>query len=53
MTGYVRKARRLIIKAHLTDENSAWDFNAKYNNIADWFILSAWDNRDGMNPLHV
>lgn len=22
-------------------------------NIADWFTLSAWDNRDSLNPLHV
>lgn len=28
-------------------------FDIRYNNIADWFILSAWDNRDSLNPLHV
>lgn len=30
-----------------------WQFNIMYNNITDWFILSAWDNRDSLNPLHV
>ena len=32
---------------------SGWKFLIKYNNIADYFILSAWDNRDSLNPLHV
>ena len=30
-----------------------WIFNIRYNNIADWFILSAWDSRDSLTPLHV
>ena len=30
-----------------------WIFQIDYNNIADWFILSAWDNRDALNPLHI
>ena len=30
-----------------------WIFSIEYNNIADWFILSGWDNRDSLNPLHV
>ena len=25
----------------------------RYNTIADWFILSAWDDRDSLNPLYV
>lgn len=32
---------------------SGWIFHIYHNNIADWFILSAWDNRDSLNPLHV
>jgi hypothetical protein len=31
----------------------AYEFDIGYNSIADWFILSAWDNRDCLNPLHV
>lgn len=30
-----------------------WQFSIRYNDIADWFILSAWDNRDSLTPLHV
>ena len=30
-----------------------WIFSIEYNNIADWFILSAWDDRDSLTPLHV
>lgn len=30
-----------------------WVYFIDYNNIADYFILSAWDNRDSLNPLHV
>lgn len=32
---------------------SRWEFPIRYNNIADWFILSAWDNRESLNPLHI
>ena len=34
-------------------KSQRWVFSIKYNNIAEWFILSAWDNRDSLNPLHV
>lgn len=30
-----------------------WFFNIMYNNMSDWFILSAWDNRDSLSPMHV
>jgi len=32
---------------------SGWIFSIRYNDVADIFILSAWDNRDSLNPLHV
>ena len=32
---------------------SGWEFYIDHNNIADWFILSCWDDRDSLNPLHV
>lgn len=32
---------------------SRWKFGIWYNNITDWFILSAWDSRDSLIPLHV
>jgi len=30
-----------------------WTFPIKWNNIAEWFVLSAWDNRESLKPLHV
>ena len=30
-----------------------WTFGIRYNRIADWFILSALDDRDSLRPLHV
>lgn len=32
---------------------NGWNFPIRWNNIADYFILSAWDNRDSLTPLHV
>ena len=33
--------------------NPDWIFSIRYNNIADWFILSGWDNRDSLQPMRV
>lgn len=30
-----------------------WEYHIEHNNVADYFILSAWDNRDSLNPLHI
>ncbi len=30
-----------------------WSFHIIHNKTADYFILSAWDDRDSLNPLHV
>lgn len=32
---------------------SGWNFSIRYNNIADYFILVAFDNRSDLNPLHI
>ena len=34
-------------------DRSRWKYPIRQNNIADWFILSAWDDRESLNPLHV
>lgn len=39
--------------ARIKDGNTRWIFHIRYNNIADWFILSAWDNRCSLTPLYV
>ncbi len=33
--------------------NRRYAFGIKYNDKTDWFILSAWDNRDSLTPLYV
>lgn len=38
---------------YIDGKSPKWLFNIIYNDIADWFILSAWDNRDSLTPLHV
>lgn len=30
-----------------------WSFHIRHNKISDYFILSAWDDKDNLNPLHV
>ena len=30
-----------------------WEFNIKYNTIADYFLCLAFDNREDLNPLHA
>ncbi len=35
------------------DNRHYFEFTIRYNNIADYFILSAWDDRDSLNPLYV
>lgn len=36
-----------------SNKTIGWQFHIRYNNIADYFTLSAWDNRDSLIPLHV
>ena len=30
-----------------------WGYNIRNNKIPDYFILSAWDNRDSLMPEHI
>lgn len=32
---------------------SGWHFTINFNKMADYFILSAWDSKDSLVPLHV
>lgn len=38
---------------HLDGKTPRWKFNIHFNNIADYFILSAWDNRYSLKPMYV
>lgn len=33
--------------------NGCWSYNVKYNNIADYFLLIAFDNRTNLEPMHI
>ncbi len=33
--------------------NSKWHFPIEYNNIADYFILSGWNNREDLEPMYI
>ena len=43
---YIRSIEIILIKEKIKK-------NPRYLHLADWFILSAWDNRDSLTPLHV
>ena len=30
-----------------------YGFDIDFNNVADYFLLSAWDNRDSLEPLYI
>lgn len=53
------KGKKIECKARCLDSNNAWDYpignrrNYNYNMVADYFIISAWDNRESLNPFHV
>ena len=53
------KGMKIECKARCLDSNNTWDYpignrrNYNYNMVADYFIISAWDNRESLNPFHV
>ena len=52
------KGMKIQCKARCLDSSNRWNYNianrkGDYNTIADYFIISAWDNRESLNPLHV
>ena len=47
------KGKKVDCKSSCLNKNGRWTFNIKCNTIADYFLLVAYDNRDGLNPLHI
>lgn len=52
------KGKKIECKARCLDSANRWSYpiadnNNNYNTIADYFIISAWDNRESLNPLHI
>jgi hypothetical protein len=38
---------------HIEGKSTKWEYQIRWNNIADYFILSAWDDRKSKKPLHA
>ncbi len=38
---------------HYIDGVFGWSFTIDYNNMADYFILSGWNNRESLEPIHI
>jgi hypothetical protein len=51
-----KTGKKIESKARCMSDHSGcigFGFDIYYNNIADYFILSAWNNRDSLEPLHI
>lgn len=51
--GYKIDNKSRCLSYYVNSEWLGWTFPIRYNDIADWFILSAWDDRESLKPLHV
>lgn len=51
--GYKIENKSRCLYYNVESDWPGWTFSIRFNKIADWFILSAWDDRDSLNPLHV
>ena len=40
-------------KHHIKKKVDRWMFNIRKNQIADYFLFLAFDNREDLNPLHI
>ena len=51
------KGYKIDVKASVLHKNKYknpyWQFGIRQNNIPDYFLLIAFDNRENLNPLHV
>ena len=44
---------KIDVKSSCTDKTGGLHFNINRNNIADYFLCLAFDNRQDLNPLHM
>ena len=47
------KGYRIDVKSSCLQKNDAWGFNIDHNQIADYFLCLAFDNREDLDPLHL
>ena len=55
-TGYdfiCNKGKKIDVKSACINSRKAWCFNIAYNEVADHFLLIAFDNRYRLNPMHL
>ena len=44
---------KIDVKSSCLHKDGRWQFNIKRNNIADYFLMLAFDNRQDLNPMYV
>lgn len=47
------KGKKVDGKSSCLTKDGRWRFTIRYNTIADYFLLVAYDNRNDLNPMHV
>lgn len=45
--------KKIDVKSSCIGVNGNWSFRINMNDIADYFVLIAFDNRDDLNPMHL
>ena len=45
--------KKIEVKSACKTKRDGWVFNIRYNDIADFFLLLAFDNRKDLNPLNM
>ena len=51
--GYKIDNKSRCLYYNISEDWLGWTFPIRFNKTAEWFILSAWDDRNSLNPLHV
>jgi hypothetical protein len=51
--GYKIQCEARCLKFDDDSDWLGWHYHIEFNNIADYFLLSAWDDRNNLNPLHI
>jgi hypothetical protein len=47
------KGKKIDVKSACICQGISWSFTINHNQIADYFLCIAFDNRESLNPLHV
>ena len=47
------KGFKIDVKSSCIQKNNSYIFSIRYNNIADYFLCIAFDNRENLNPQYI